>query len=316
MNITSHFISCDWGTTNFRLRLIETETLKVIWENRTEQGAKKCYADFEAQTALDQKGFYLDYLMSEIQKLPDGHRGHPIIASGMSSSNIGLYELPYADLPFDKEGNTFISKNIPICQGQDLWLISGVKSETGMMRGEEIQAIGLEEHLHSYSEGILLLPGTHSKHISYRQGSFYRLKNFMTGELFEVLGKKSILSNSIETVEWNAQGKKAFLEGFHLGLVEGLTPNLLGIRARHVVEDRNKKDNYFRLSGLLIGDELSYLRDTGENVFLAAPGAIFELYKTGLETFIAPDKLILLNDTILERALLIGQRKMLRLHAK
>ncbi len=316
MSFTSHFISCDWGTTNFRLRLIETETLEVIWENRTEQGVKRSYAAFEVQRALDQKGFYLDYLMSEIRKLPEGHQGHPIIASGMSSSNIGLYELPYADLPFDKDGRTFISKSIPISQGQDLWLISGVKSKTGMMRGEEIQAIGLEEHLHSYSGGVLLLPGTHSKHISYRHGSFYKLKNFMTGELFEVLGKKSILSNSIETMEWNAQGKKAFLEGFHLGLVEGLTPNLLGIRARHVVENRNKKDNYFRLSGLLIGDELSYLRDTGENVFLSAPGAIFELYKTGLETFIAPDKLILLDDTVLERALLIGQRKMLLLHAK
>ncbi|WP_422080401.1 2-dehydro-3-deoxygalactonokinase [Ulvibacterium sp.] len=316
MNITSHFISCDWGTSNFRLRLIETETLQVIWENRTDQGVKRRYAAFKAQTALDQKDFYLDYLMGEVQKLPDGHRSHPIIASGMSSSNIGLCELPYADLPFDEGGNTFISKSIPIATNQDLLLISGVKSETGMMRGEEVQAIGLGEYLHSYSEGILLLPGTHSKHISYRQGSFHKLKNFMTGELFEVLGKNSILSNSIEIAEWDAQGKKAFLEGFHLGLVEGSTPNLLGIRARHVVEDMDKKDNYFRLSGLLIGDELSYLRSSGENVFLAAPGAIFELYKTGLETFVAPDKLILLDDAVLERALLIGQRKMLLLHAK
>lgn len=316
MSITSHFISCDWGTTNFRLRLVETETLRVIWENRTDQGVKKCFAAFKAQTELDQKSFYLGHLAGELQKLPNGHRNHPIVSSGMSSSNIGLYELPYADLPFDQDGNTLIHKSLPITPGQDLLLVSGVKSKTGMMRGEEVQAIGLGEYLDSYSNGVLLLPGTHSKHISYRKGSFYALKNFMTGELFEVLGKTSILANSIEAAEWNPQSKKAFLEGFHLGLTEGSTSNLLGIRARHVVEDKSKKDNYFRLSGLLIGDELSYLRNVGENVFLAAPEATFELYKTGLETFIAPDKLILLNDTILERALLIGQRKMLQLHAK
>ena len=28
----SHFISCDWGTTSFRLRLVETHTLRVLAE--------------------------------------------------------------------------------------------------------------------------------------------------------------------------------------------------------------------------------------------------------------------------------------------
>ncbi|WP_273565470.1 2-dehydro-3-deoxygalactonokinase [Maribacter halichondriae] len=315
MSLPSHFISCDWGTTNFRLRLVETDSLKVISEHKTDQGVKTLYQKFSEQNEFDQKTYYLNYLRNQIQELPAKYRHHLVISSGMSTSNIGLLELPYAALPFDKSGETFVHRKISLGEEQELLLISGIKSETGMMRGEEVQALGLEEYLIPYERGVLLLPGTHCKHISYRQGSFYALKNFMTGELFEVLGNKSILANSIEKSEWDANHKKEFLEGFHLGLTAGLTPNLLRIRARHVVENKSKKENHFMLSGLLIGDELSYLKNTAENVFLTAPKTMIELYRTGLETFIDPSKLIVLNENILERALLIGQRKILEQHA-
>ena len=309
MIFPAHFISCDWGTTNFRLRLVETETLDVLWENQSAQGVKKSYEAFRAQTELDQKKFYLNYLYKQVRKLPKEHQNHIIVSSGMSSSNIGLYELPYAQLPFDKHGNTFVSKRIASGNGPDVLLISGIRSETGMMRGEEIQAIGLEEYLEPHTEGVLLLPGTHSKHISYRNGSFYALKNYMTGELFEILGKHSILANSIDRGDWNDRARTAFLKGFDLGLNKALTASLLQIRARHVVEGKSKNDNYYMLSGLLLGDELSYLKETDGTIFLAAPDPIFELYKTGLETFKTQERLILLDHTILERALLNGQKK-------
>ncbi len=315
MSLPSHFISCDWGTTNFRLRLVETDSLNVISEHKTDHGVKMLYQKFLAQNEFDQKTYYLNYLRNRIQEFPYEHRNHLVISSGMSTSNIGLLELPYADLPFDKNGETLVRRNISLGKEQELFLISGIKSETGMMRGEEVQALGLEEYLISYERGILLLPGTHSKHISYRKGSFYALKNFMTGELFDVLGNNSILANSIEKSEWDMKYKDGFLKGFHLGLTEGLTPNLLRIRARHVVENKSKKENYFMLSGLLIGDELSYLKNTPENVFLAAPKTIIELYRSGLETFLHPSKLKVLNENILERALLVGQKKILEQHA-
>jgi len=295
--------------------LVETDSLKVISEHKTDQGVKTLYQKFSEQDEFDQKIFYLNYLNNQIQEFPAEHRQHLVISSGMSTSNIGLLELPYAVLPFGKSGETFVHRKISLGEEQGLLLISGIKSETGMMRGEEVQALGLEEYLIPYQRGILLLPGTHSKHISYRQGSFYALKNFMTGELFEVLGNKSILANSIEKSEWDTKHEKEFLEGFHLGLTEGLTPNLLRIRARHVVQNKSKKENHFMLSGLLIGDELSYLKNTAENVFLAAPETMIELYRTGLETFIDPSKLKVLNENILERALLVGQKKILEQHA-
>ncbi len=315
MSLPSYFISCDWGTTNFRLRLVETRKLKVISECMTDQGVKALFQKFSEQNEVDQNAYYINYLKEQIKRFPVEYQNIQVITSGMSTSNIGLLELPYAKLPFDGTGKSFVREKISIGDGQELLLVSGIKSETGMMRGEEIQAIGLEEYLSPYNRGILLLPGTHSKHISYRDGQFYAMKNYMTGELFDVLGKKSILSNSLEPGAWDSKSEKAFLEGVQLGIDGKLTSSLLVIRARHVVEGKNKKDNNFMLSGLLIGDELSYLKDTDHYVFLAAPDSLFHLYKTALETFMDSKKMVVLNDAVLEKALLTGQRKILELHA-
>ena len=77
--------------------------------------------------------------------------------------------------------------------GAGILLISGIKSDLGMMRGEEVQAIGLEEQLRPHGDGVLLLPGTHSKHLTYRKEAFTALQTFMTGELFEVLSRKKTI---------------------------------------------------------------------------------------------------------------------------
>lgn len=314
MSLPSHFISCDWGTSNFRLRLVETDTLEIILEIKTHDGVKLLFQRFCEQKDIDQKTFFVNYLKKQIRRLPTEYHETLIVSSGMSTSNIGLMELPYAELPFYKNGDTLIKKQISISKKQDLLLISGIKCETGMMRGEEVQAIGLEKYLSPYSRGLLLLPGTHSKHISYTNGQFYALKNYMTGELFDVLAKKSILSNSVESGNWNEATKAAFKEGLQLGLEGRLTSSLFIIRARNVIENRSKTSNYFMLSGLLIGDELSYLRDVDESIFLAAPDTIFELYKTALESLVDSDKVVLLNGPILESALLKGQKKVLLQH--
>ena len=115
----------------------------------------------------------------------------------MASSSIGLYELDYADLPFNVNGDNLIVKRLILKNKSELLLISGVKNNDGMMRGEETQAIGFEDYLKPFNESILILPGTHSKHLEYKNGNFIDLKSFMTGELFEILSLKSILSNSV-----------------------------------------------------------------------------------------------------------------------
>lgn len=313
MGLPTYFISCDWGTSNFRLRVVETDSLKVLTEHKTDQGVKTLYEKYQNQSEKSQFQFFSQYLKTQLQQLPEEHRQYRIVAAGMASSNIGLWELPYADLPFAQNGKHLVWKYLTENE-LGLLLISGVKSVDGVMRGEEIQAVGLEEYLRPYSEGILLLPGTHSKHITFSNQQFQSFRTYMTGELFDILSKQSILSRSVTYTPWSSDRANAFQEGLSLGLAGQLSASLFTIRAKHIIDHQNPEDSYYQLSGMLIGDELAYLKEQSETIILAAPDPVYSLYNQALESHIEPQRLVLLEGKTLEKALLVGQKKILALH--
>ncbi len=314
MTIPKYFISCDWGTTNFRLKVVETSSLDVLAELSTDGGVKSVYQLYSDGAREGQTQFFAGYLSQQIRKLPSQFQNLLIVATGMASSNIGLQELEYATFPFPASGDSLIWKRISLDSKSDVLLVSGVKSETGMMRGEEVQAIGLAEYLAPYSKSTLILPGTHSKHLEYDLGNFISLNNFMTGELFDVLSNNSILANSVVAGPFTKSGRETFLEGLDQGLAGRLGASLLTVRVRHLLKDCNKEDNYYFLSGLLIGEEIAYLKDENGKVFLAAPRSVSELYKLALEHVLTEDRIVVLEDQALENALLKGQRKILINH--
>ncbi|MCG2459601.1 2-dehydro-3-deoxygalactonokinase [Flavobacteriaceae bacterium F89] len=311
MKIPKYFISCDWGTTNFRLKVVESPSLKVIAEHSTDRGIKPLYQLYLDGKRKGQTQFFMDYLIQEVRKFKTQYQELLIVATGMASSNMGLKELEYAPFPFSASGEDLLWKGISSRNELDVLLVSGVKGESGMMRGEEVQAIGLAEFLPPHGNGTLLLPGTHSKHLVYEFGKFVSLKNFMTGELFEVLLKNSILANSVVAGPLLKSGRKAFLDGLGKGALGGLGANLLSVRANHLLNGCSKSDNYYFLSGLLIGEEVGYLKDESGKVFLAAPQAVLELYKLALENILAEDRLVCFDGQALEKAVLIGHRKIL-----
>lgn len=312
MKLPDYFISCDWGTSNFRLKLVETSSLKVLFESSTVEGVKSCYDRFLEQENLTQEQFFSNYLKEQIQNLPVQYQNNLVVCAGMASSSMGLYELPYADFPFHENGKSLKWKYLSLENGLNVLVISGIKDSNGMMRGEEVQAIGLFEHLKPYKKGVLLLPGTHCKHIFFTGSEFISLKNFMTGELFEVLSRKSILRNSIANNVWNSDREEAFKAGVILGVKGLLSASLLSIRAKDLIENIKKEDNYYLLSGMLIGDELSYLKQSKETVFLAAPEPISSLYRKALEQIIQSEQLVVLEDYKISKALLVGQKKIIK----
>ena len=314
MKLPKHFISVDWGTTNFRMRLVETDSLNVLQEQQTNQGVLKVYEHFQQQASLDQQNFFANYLKQQVQTLPEKVQNLPLVLTGMASSSIGLKELDYANFPFHQNGLNLKRERLVLENGLEVLLISGVKSATGMMRGEEIQAVGLGEALISYEQGVLLLPGTHSKHLHFQDSYFTDLNNFMTGELFEVLSKKSILSNSVEAGTWTISNQKAFKKGLALGFEQKMSASLLQIRANDVIHHTDKTDNFYLLSGLIIGDEIFYLKNEKSPIFLAASSSLLKLYKIALKTLLPDADLVFFNTTIFEKALLTGQKKILLLH--
>jgi len=317
MGLPEKFISCDWGTSNFRLRLVETHSLKILSETRSDLGIKKCYQLYKQQKELSQQAFFANYLLAQLEKLGSQAVGKPyLVSSGMLSSSIGMQELEYCKLPIAFSGEDLISNWIPVGKDLDLLLISGARTDSDVMRGEEIQAIGLSDYLPKSGRGILLLPGTHSKHIQFNDGQFMDFTTYMTGELFEVIGKHSILSASLEELPWSPLFKDIFLKGVKQGVDNQQMASLFSIRANSLIHETSSSENYYFLSGLLIGAELSHLKDRKETVYLAVTGIQNELYQLALKSFLEEARIVCFEPQIIETALLVGQRKILDAHVK
>ena len=314
MNKVNHqFISIDWGTTNFRLRLVDRASVSIISDYKSDRGILKTYDQYNAQNEISQTDFFADIILKAVTDISHDLACLPIVLSGMASSSIGLQELPYADFPF-KEDGTSLTREVPsLKNGLTIILVSGVRSDTGMIRGEEIQAIGLAEYMIGEEEsGILILPGTHSKHMTYDKGIFSDLKNYMTGELFDVLSQKSILAKSVRKSDMTDAYNKSFITGLDIGAKGDLNTHLLSVRANDVIHHTDAHENYFYLSGLLIGDELKKLNHQSETIYLSASQPLFNLYKLALEHLYPAKNLTYFDQDISDEALIRGQLKILK----
>src|SRR6185295_12638523 len=148
------FVGCDWGTSNFRLRLVDG---KVRRELKTDEGTAKL-----AAAGGDRAAAFKATLAAGLEKLK-APKNIPVVISGMASSSIGWKELPYAKAPFALDGRTAVWEKVE----PHVYLISGLRTDTEILRGEETEAVGLVASLGRDMpfEAVLVLPGTHSKHL-------------------------------------------------------------------------------------------------------------------------------------------------------
>lgn len=107
----------------------------------------------------------------------------------------------------------------------------------------------------------------------------------MTGELFDLLCNKSILSSSVEKNNTAAENKSNL--NFINGVIEGTESNLLHsifhVRTNQLFKKLNARENYHYLSGLLIGAELkSLLQNKFSSVTLVSDGALAGSYLQAL----------------------------------
>jgi len=103
------------------------------------------------------------------------------------------------------------------------------------------------------------LPGTHTKWVQIRAGKVTRFSTFMTGELFDLLRKKSVLRHSVSERGWDANAfDRAIREGISKG--SSISQELFSIRSASLLNGPSPVEALSRLSGLLIGSELSAVR--------------------------------------------------------
>jgi 2-dehydro-3-deoxygalactonokinase len=148
-----------------------------------------------------------------------------------------------------------------------VWLVSGLRSETDILRGEETEILGLFQlpgFAHLADDALVIKPGTHSKHVRIRAGQVVDFQTFMTGELFDLLSRQSVLRHSVQQPE-DAPGaeSRSQREAIRLASADALTmplsAALFQVRTRQVLAGRDPVSNRAYLSGLLVASELAYL---------------------------------------------------------
>lgn len=162
------FIGCDWGSSNFRLAILSFEG-RIIADHSDAGGIvtlRKSGSDTAGLVAHLRKG--LDSLENasrlDISNLP-------LIISGMAGSSMGICEVPYMSIPFSLDGHGIKLHHIDTLPriGNQVYIVPGVCSDDDVMRGEETEAMGLMADM-SLKDALLILPGTHSKHLWVRNG--------------------------------------------------------------------------------------------------------------------------------------------------
>ncbi|MCK5804075.1 MAG: 2-dehydro-3-deoxygalactonokinase, partial [Lentisphaeria bacterium] len=276
--------SCDWGSTHVRLRLVECETAVVVGEMTDARGASAVSSG--ARTACERAERFEAVFVELVSKLEEAVSmdlaSVPAVLSGMVTSAHGWCELPYAAAPVPLDGSGFVTE-IRKQGARHLFFVSGVRTACDVMRGEETELAGLaalpNSPLGGCGETLVLLPGTHTKHVLVRDGVLADFATHMTGELYAVLQEHSVLRHSLAEA-----GDTIDDEAFSAGLAaaEGrFTQDLFGVRVGTLLRGDSASQSASFVNGLLLGTELGALE--GERpVVLCASGRVGMLYGRAL----------------------------------
>lgn len=296
----NHFISCDWGTTSFRIRLVQLPEMQIVsslHQNDIGFGQITLKRD-EKISLLQQK---IDALLA--RRAPG--EAIPCILSGMASSSIGISELPYGKLPISLKAFALPYEKLD----KNIFLVSGLADEEDVMRGEEVQIAGaVNKASGSEKNTLVILPGTHSKHALIQGKELVSFQTFLSGELFSILLKHSILKHSFPDEEKEQVDITAFQRG--IAASSGyLLHELFAIRARQVLGNEPQLAKQDFLSGLLIGAELRGLpQEKFTEALVVADGKLSQLYQAAIRA-LYPKLTIRLFST--EQATILGHYQLI-----
>lgn len=263
---TPDWIAVDWGTSACRAWAMADDG-RVLAEARSEQGMGSLAPDaFEPALVA----------------LIAGWDRAPVLACGMVGARQGWTEAPYAAVPCAPAAFRTVE---PPTSDTDLsvTIVGGVSQAqpADVMRGEETQIAGVLA-THSGFDGVLCLPGTHTKWVQVSAGEIVSFRTAMTGELFALLSTSSVLRHAIGE-GWDDD---AFAEAVadSLSRPEALAARLFSVRAESLLDGLAPGAARARVSGILIGAELAAMRPywLGQQVAIVGETALNSVYSRAL----------------------------------
>ena len=202
------YLIVDCGTTNLRVTLLD-ENKKKLDVVKAEGGVRHTSIDGHngrlrtllresMETVLSKNG----YAMEDVEKC---------VASGMITSALGLWEIPHVPAP---AGAAELRAKMQEKVFEDIApfpiaFIPGMRnfagpvdlenfSEMDMMRGEEVEAIGLYKLLAPKGAAMFVLPGTHNKFVAMdAEGKMLGCMTSISGEMLDAITHHTIIAEAV-----------------------------------------------------------------------------------------------------------------------
>ena len=261
------WIAVDWGTTHLRAWLMGA-------------GEEVCLRSDKGMGTLAPEEFEpaLLELVGEHLTGPT-----PVIACGMVGARQGWVEAAYARTPCKAPGVAQATR-VPTADARlQMHILPGVSQDNpaDVMRGEETQIAGFIAE-HPDFDGVLCLPGTHTKWVRISAEEIVSFQTVMTGELFALLSTGSVLRHSVGE-GWDASAfETAVSDG--ISRPQAIAAKLFTLRANSLLHDQAPDVARARLSGLLIGLELAATKPywLGQEIALIGAPDLCKTYATAL----------------------------------
>jgi len=259
-------IGVDWGTTSFRAMKLDGDG-EILDRVETDDGITSV-----------RSGEFAGVLESRIGGWMHDAPLTPVVMSGMIGSAHGWVDAGYLQCP---AALRTLRGHLVKAPQKGVYVIPGLKlagdrrRAPDVMRGEETQLLGLDE-----PDGLVCLPGTHSKWVWLTRGVVQRFTTAITGEVYQVLRNHSLLGRLMTGDDHHAG---AFERGVTAsGRSGGLLQHLFSVRTLPLLGNMPQAAAGSYLSGLLIGHEV---RASGkhETVRIVGAPALAERYRDALE---------------------------------
>ncbi len=247
----NRLLAIDWGSTSMRAALLD-EAGAVVALRSTPRGMLTIAPGGFAEVFEAQVGDWMD------------GPGTRCLMAGMVGSKQGWVEAPYCACPAGLDEIAAALQAVvearPSRRGR-IAIVPGVSCERDgvpdVMRGEETQVFGALDLL-GLHDGLFVLPGTHSKWVMVEGGRIRDFTTVMSGELYDLLRRHSILSRSLPPADAEvAHDAAAFERGVRAALSGGsLLQTAFSVRTLALFGRMSAEALASYLSGLVIGEEL------------------------------------------------------------
>jgi 2-dehydro-3-deoxygalactonokinase len=280
-------IAVDWGTTRLRAWLVDAEG-SILEHTSADDGI-----------ASVRPGTFPQVLRRHVGAWLARRPGLPVMMAGMVGSRNGWSEVPYAACPAGAADLAGGMLRFDLGEGAGAGIVPGLASrdDAGLpdvMRGEETKLMGS-----GVRDGIVVMPGTHSKWARMRAGHIAGFTSYMTGDVFGAVKDHTMAGKLAEAPADEA--------GFARGLATarapgGLTHKLFSARTLVLMGELPGTQVEPYLSGVLVGEEVAAglaAHPGTRTVALVADGVFERAYSTAFAdhgvgvTRLAPDEVFI-----------------------